>query len=83
MLAAVVLFNFIKNNEKMKKETTILSEDDIPSTIQLEEEYRQFIVEQDHPCIMTQTVFKMGAVEVHSYKSFGTKKTADFFFFGF
>ncbi|PVW16248.1 guanitoxin biosynthesis heme-dependent pre-guanitoxin N-hydroxylase GntA [Marixanthomonas spongiae] len=60
----------------MKKEPTALSTASVPTISQLEKEYHQFIVAHDHPCIMAQSVFKMGAVELHSYNSFGTKKTA-------
>ena len=60
----------------MKKETTTLTTEEIPSVGQLKKEYRQFILAHDHPCIMAQSVFKTDAVEIHRYNSFGTRETA-------
>lgn len=38
--------------------------------------FENFIVDYDHPCIMAQTVFKLDHVDLHSYKDFGSKETA-------
>ena len=42
----------------------------------LKEEFDKFILEQDHPCIMAQTVFSMGKVDLHEYSSFGSPEAA-------
>ncbi len=36
----------------------------------------QFIIEDDHPCVMAQTVFSMDKVDLHVYENFGSKNTA-------
>ncbi len=41
----------------------------------LQKEFRSFILEEDHPCIMAQTVFSMDDVELHSYEDFGSLET--------
>lgn len=41
----------------------------------LEEEFRDFILEQEHPCIMAQTVFSMDQVELHPYGKLDSKDT--------
>lgn len=60
-----------------------MKQNDTPLTIEkkhppsyFKKRYQEFIIEQDHPCIMAQTVFKMDAVDLYTYDSFGTKKTA-------
>lgn len=40
------------------------------------DDFREFILDWDHPCIMAQTVFSMEQVDFHSYKNFGSKETA-------
>lgn len=52
-------------------ETTTL----IPDRLQVIKEFENFIVEQDHPCIMAQSVFKMGEVELHTYNKIGDDST--------
>lgn len=42
----------------------------------IEQEYKEFILEKNHPCIMANTVFTMGDYELHSYLNFGSKATA-------
>ena len=37
---------------------------------------KKFIVEDDHPCVMAQTVFSMDKVDLHVYENFGSKNTA-------
>ncbi len=39
--------------------------------------FRNFILKNDHPCIMAQTVFKMDKVEIKSYSNFGSKNTGE------
>ena len=51
-------------------ETTTL----IPDRLQVLKEFEDFIVAQDHPCLMAQSVFKMGDVELHTYEKLGNKK---------
>lgn len=45
--------------------------------VNIEEEFRSFILEKDHPCIMAQTVFSMDQLELHSYDKFGSPNTAE------
>lgn len=52
-------------------ETTTL----IPDRLQVFKEFENFIVAQDHPCLMAQSVFKMGEVELHTYEKLGDKVT--------
>lgn len=39
-------------------------------------EYDDFILKNDHPCLMAQTVFSMDQVDFHEYKILGSKETA-------
>lgn len=39
-------------------------------------EFKNFIVEDNHPCVMAQTVFTMDQVDFHLYDDFGSKNTA-------
>lgn len=39
-------------------------------------EFKNFIVEENHPCVMAQTVFTMDQVDFHVYDDFGSKNTA-------
>jgi len=39
-------------------------------------EFRNFILENDHPCIMAQTVFSMDKVELKTYNEFGSLDAA-------
>ena len=47
-----------------------------PTVLSAREEFDKFILEQDHPCIMAQTVFSMGKVDFHEYSDFGSPETA-------
>lgn len=38
--------------------------------------FNDFILAEDHPCIMAQTVFNQNQVELHSYTEFPSRKTA-------
>ncbi|MGY5849016.1 guanitoxin biosynthesis heme-dependent pre-guanitoxin N-hydroxylase GntA [Salegentibacter sp. F14] len=38
--------------------------------------FREFIMENDHPCLMAQTVFSMDKAEIHNYDNFGSIQTA-------
>ncbi len=44
--------------------------------LKLRKEFEDFIIKQDHPCIMAKTVFSMDQVELHSYPEFGSRATA-------
>lgn len=37
-------------------------------TANLKEDFEDFILEKDHPCVMAQSVFSMDAVELHAYR---------------
>lgn len=39
-------------------------------------EFKEFIVDQNHPCVMAQTVFSMDKVDFHVYENFGSRQTA-------
>lgn len=41
------------------------------------QEYDDFILKNDHPCLMAQTVFSMDQVDFHEYKDFGSRETAE------
>ena len=47
-----------------------------PSTKPSKADFKQFILDWDHPCIMAQTVFSLDQVDFHTYKNFGSLKTA-------
>lgn len=38
--------------------------------------FKNFIIEENHPCMMAQTVFSMDQVDFHEYDDFGSKNTA-------
>lgn len=40
------------------------------------DEYKSFILEKDHPCIMANTVFSMDQYSIHTYETLGSKTTA-------
>ena len=40
-------------------------------------ELKEFIVDQNHPCVMAQTVFSMDKVDFHVYENFGSRQTAE------
>ena len=54
---------------------SITSEEKINSA-QDKEDFKHFILEEDHPCVMAQTVFSMDKVEFHKYSNLGTPETA-------
>ncbi|MFN4761781.1 guanitoxin biosynthesis heme-dependent pre-guanitoxin N-hydroxylase GntA [Gillisia sp. Q332] len=39
-------------------------------------EFKEFIVGQNHPCVMAQTVFSMDKVDFRVYENFGSRQTA-------
>ena len=43
----------------------------------IEEDFKEFVIEQKHPCIMANTVMAMDDYEIHTYDTFGTKSTAE------
>jgi len=42
----------------------------------IREQFTDFILENNHPCVMAQTVFSMDKVDFHVYDNFGSKNTA-------
>ncbi len=42
----------------------------------IEQDFREFIIEKEHPCIMANTVFAMGDFEINLYEGFGSKTAA-------
>ncbi len=45
--------------------------------IDLYKTYHNFIIENDHPCIMAQSVFITDEVELYSYQGLGTREAAE------
>lgn len=43
---------------------------------EVKEAFRHFILEEDHPCIMAQTVFSMDEVDFHIYPAFASEELA-------
>lgn len=39
-------------------------------------QYEAFVVGKDHPCLMAQSAFKNGEVELHAFEQLGTRETA-------
>lgn len=49
----------------------------IPDIIDKDYElFEDFILEDDHPCIMAQTVFKLDHIDLHTYSNFGSREVA-------
>ncbi|MFD2835069.1 guanitoxin biosynthesis heme-dependent pre-guanitoxin N-hydroxylase GntA [Christiangramia antarctica] len=44
--------------------------------IDVKAEFENFVLNEDHPCIMAQTVFTMDKVELHEYHDFGSEAAA-------
>ena len=44
---------------------------------QIRSSFQDFILNEDHPCVMAQTVFSLDQVDFHTYEGFGTKATAN------
>lgn len=44
--------------------------------LELYKDFRNFIIDNDHPCIMAQTVFKMEQLEIKDYEELGSAQTA-------
>jgi FPC/CPF motif-containing protein YcgG len=59
-------------NKKTEKETPV-SEN---SEKDLKKEFEDFIIAENHPCVMAQTVFSMDHVDFHTYTNFGSKEAA-------
>ncbi len=43
---------------------------------QIHQEFKKFVIDDNHPCLMAQTVFSMNQVDFHVYEDFGSKHTA-------
>lgn len=43
---------------------------------EINEEFREFILGRNHPCVMAQTVFTMDKVDFHVYEELGSRVTA-------
>lgn len=42
----------------------------------IEDEFKSFIIEKNHPCVMANTVFSMNQYEIKTYETLGSKTTA-------
>lgn len=60
----------ITTKERSKKNA--LSKEEL----QIQNEFKRFIIDDNHPCVMAQTVFSMDKVDFHVYDDFGSKNTA-------
>jgi len=59
----------VKERTKKVKTTT-------RSINEIKEEYSQFILDKDHPCIMAKTVVAMDQVTLRTYKEFGSMESS-------
>ena len=57
---------------KNEKESVVSDE----SEKDLKKDFRDFIVTENHPCVMAQTVFSMDHVDFHTYEELGTRDAA-------
>lgn len=56
---------------------TITHANKLPDLLQrVKKQFHEFIIENEHPCIMANTVFSMKDYELNLYESLGTKSTA-------
>jgi uncharacterized protein len=51
-------------------------QEDTTATSPAKSRFHDFIIGNDHPCLMAQTVFSMDKVDFHEYEDFGSKETA-------
>ncbi len=47
-----------------------------PETQKIRKEFQEFIIDNNHPCVMAQTVFTMDKVDFHVYENLGSKQTS-------
>lgn len=38
--------------------------------------FQQFIIEENHPCVMAQSIFRMENYQIHTYRDFGSRQAA-------
>ncbi|UJH89902.1 YqcI/YcgG family protein [Antarcticibacterium sp. 1MA-6-2] len=60
------------STKKLSAEKTKVS----PENKEIHNEFKNFILEKNHPCVMAQTVFTMDKVDFHVYENFGSKNTS-------
>jgi len=63
----------------MKTKAPLKNKSHLPQNARQDEVKRildKFVIEDDHPCVMAQTVFTMDKVDLHVYENFGSKNTA-------
>ena len=65
----------VMERTKVRKRRLVKSRED-----QIMKEFRDFILEKDHPCVMAQTVFTMDKVDIRLYENFGSLKAAEAIF---
>ena len=61
----------LKNKISKSERNPIVAEEQ-----KIKAEFSEFILENNHPCVMAQTVFSMDKVDFHVYENFGSKNTA-------
>lgn len=49
----------------------------IPNQILVYQEFEEFILAQNHPCVMAQSSFKLNQVDLFTYDKMGTEKSAN------
>ncbi len=62
--------------EKEHKKKDIGSDEKKVDEKKLKAEFENFIINENHPCLMAQTVFSMDKVDFHVYDNIGSKNTA-------
>ncbi len=50
--------------------------DDQDKDLDVISKFREFIIDNDHPCVMAQTVFSLDQVDFHRYSNFGSRETS-------
>ncbi len=48
----------------------------IPEEILVHQEFEEFILANDHPCVMAQSSFKLNQVDLHTYKNMGSDQSS-------
>ncbi|WP_373055774.1 guanitoxin biosynthesis heme-dependent pre-guanitoxin N-hydroxylase GntA [Zunongwangia sp. H14] len=64
-----------KEIKTQKEQLSVDKSKDI-SEKKMEQEFQDFIIKDNHPCVMAQTVFSMDHVDFHAYENFGSKQAA-------
>ena len=66
------MFTYKNNSAFIMNTKTSQTQKIIPAKVR----FKEFIIKNNHPCIMAQTVFKMDEVTIKNYDALGTRETA-------